>query len=95
MSLNLVIQGFIAVILVGIFYNVWVSTRVYGGIIGRAVRFLGIGMLFITIAVIEKILLNFALLQATPNLSLAQDVLTLLGLFFLAMGFSKLASVAK
>lgn len=95
MPLNLVIQGLIAAILIGVFYNVWASTKAYGGLIGKAIRFLGIGMLFITIAVIEKILINFSVVDATPNLNLVQDVLTLIGLFFLASGFSKLASIAK
>ncbi len=95
MSFSLIIQGLIAAILIGVFYNVWASTKAYGGLIGKAIRFLGIGMLFITIAVIEKILINFSVLVATPNLSLAQDILTLIGLFFLAAGFSKLASIAK
>lgn len=92
---NIVIQGLIGAIIIGVFYNFWVSSRAYGGIIGRAVRLLGIGMLFITIAVLEKMMINFSVIMASPNLALAQDVLNLIGLFFLARGFSVLASASK
>lgn len=95
MHLSLFIQGLIAAILIGMFYNVWASTKAYGGLIGTAIRLFGMGMLFITVAVIEKILLNFGVVETTTNLNLIQDIFTLVGLFFLALGFSKLASIAK
>ena len=95
MEFNVLIQGTIAAILIGMFYNVWISTKAYGGMIGTAVRFLALGLLFITIAVIEKILLNFGIIIPSLELNLTQDILTLIGLFFLAMGFSRLASAAK
>ncbi len=94
-SFSLLIQGLIAVIVIGIFHNLWVTTRLYGGLIGAAVRFLGIGILLITIAVLEKVFVNFSIIEATGNLILAQDIFNLLGLFFLARGFSKLAAAAK
>lgn len=92
---NLIIQFFIAIILIGAFYNLWISTRVYGGIIGAAVRLLGLGMLFITISVIEHVLINFKIIETSVNLSLAQDILTIIGLALLSFGFSKLASATK
>ena len=94
-EVNLIIQACIAVIIIGVFYNLWVSTKVYGGIIGSAIRLLGIGMLFVTIAVIERVLINFSIIQTSPDLALAQDVLNLVGLIFLGLGFSKLASATK
>jgi hypothetical protein len=92
---NLIIQGFIAAIIVGVFYNLWSTTKIYGGIIGKAIRLLGFGMLFITIAVIERVLINFAIVVPTPNLALAQDILNLFGLIFIAAGFSRLAAATK
>ncbi|MBI3952426.1 MAG: hypothetical protein HY336_00540 [Candidatus Doudnabacteria bacterium] len=90
-----IIQGLIIAIIVGVFYNFWASSKAYGGIVGRAIRFFGIGMLFITISVLEKILINFGVTDQTPNLALVQDVLNLIGLLLLARGFSVLASAAK
>ncbi|MBI4049276.1 MAG: hypothetical protein HY395_00450 [Candidatus Doudnabacteria bacterium] len=95
MEFNILIQGIIIAILIGMFYNIWVSSRAYGGIIGSAVKWLGLGMLFITISVIEKALLNYGIITANLELNLAQDILTLIGLFFLAIGFSTLARAAK
>ena len=43
---NLMIQALILVIIIGVFYNLWSSTKMYGGIIGSAIRLIGIGMLF-------------------------------------------------
>ena len=43
---NLYIQIFIGIILVGVFYNIWSSTKAYGGLIGMAIRLLGVGMPF-------------------------------------------------
>ncbi len=92
---NLIIQGLIAVIILGVFYNLWVSTKVYGGIIGRAIRLLGVGMIFVAIAVIERVLINFSILETSSNISIAQDIMNLIGLIFLGLGFSKLASGTK
>ncbi|HEV8601504.1 MAG TPA: hypothetical protein VGQ87_02805 [Patescibacteria group bacterium] len=93
--INILLQGFIAVILIGVFYNVWLTSKSYGGLIGHAIRYLGFGLLFVTLGVIEKILVTFQVIEFTINLSMLQDALTLIGLIFLALGFSKLASIAK
>jgi hypothetical protein len=89
------VQGLVLVIIIGGFYSLYSSTKAYGGLIGKAIRFLGIGMLFIIIAVIEKILLNFGILHSAITLSLTQDAFNLLGVFFLGLGFSRLAAAAK
>ena len=94
-EINWVLQALVVVIIIGVFYNLYATTKVYGGLIGAAIRYLGIGMLLVTVAVIEKVLFNFGIVRATANLSLYQDLLVLIGLFFLGVGFSKLASAAK
>jgi hypothetical protein len=92
---SLIIQALIGVIIVGVFYNLWVSTRMYGGIIGTAIRLLGVGMLFVTIATFERVLVNFNIIQSSINLAIAQDIFNVIGLVFLGLGFSKLASGTK
>ena len=94
MQMNFVVQGLMVAIVIGMFYNLWASTRAYGGLIGKAIRLLGVGILFISIAVIERVIGNFNIVDSL-FLSVAQDVLNLLGLFFLAFGFSKLAAASK
>ena len=94
-EINLLIQGFIAIIIIGMIYSLWVTTRAYGGLIGRALRFIGFGIMFISIAVLEKMLVNFGVIQSSSNLSLAQDSFTLIGLVLVSFGFSKLAAASR
>ena len=77
------------------FYTVWATTRAYGGMIGNSIRLLAFGILFITIAVIEKILINFQIIEDLANASMIQDVLNLIGLALLFWGFKKLASASR
>lgn len=94
-ELNNILQALIVVILIGMLYSLWLTTRAYGGIIGHAVRLIGIGITLVSVVVLEKMLLNFNVILNSSNLQIAQDVLTLLSLLFLSWGFKKLASVAK
>jgi hypothetical protein len=90
-----IVQALIVVILIGLFYSLWKTTQAYGGVIGSAIRFIGVGMILIAIVVLEKMLINFNAIVVSTNLQLAQDTLTLLSLMFLSWGFKRLASVAK
>jgi hypothetical protein len=72
-----------------------VSTRVYGGVIGKAIRLIGVATLFVAVSAIEKVLVNFGVIDPSLMLSTIQDVMTLLSLIFLGLGFSKLASAGK
>jgi hypothetical protein len=95
LNINLIVQGLIASIIIGMFYIVWVTTRAYGGMIGKSTRFLAFGILFISVSVIEKMLINFNVIKMTTELSLLQDVLNLIGLALLAWGFSKLSAATR
>jgi hypothetical protein len=94
-ELNNILQALIVVILIGMLYSLWKTTNAYGGIIGNAVRLIGVGITLISIVVLEKMLINFSVVENSANLHIAQDVLTLLSLLFLSWGFKKLAAVAK
>lgn len=94
-SANLIIQGCIAVVIIGVFYNLMVTTKAYGGIIGKALRFIGIGILFFSLSAIEHALVNFAIIKPAMTFAIVQDSMTLIGLIFLGFGFSKLASASK
>lgn len=94
-DLNLIIQGLLAAVIIGMVYSVWATTRAYGGLIGKAVRLLGFGIVFIIIEVIEKMLINFGAIKMTSNLAMTEDILIIIGLFFLTIGFSRLAVAAK
>lgn len=89
------------VAVIGVLYSLWRTTRAYGGIIGQGLRRFGIGIMFLSVEALDRIAQNFAssdlLLSFVPKyyLSNAHDALLLLGLCFLALGFSKLSTAAK
>lgn len=92
---NFIIQCLVAVIIAGTFYNLWTSTKVYGGLIGKAVRLFGFGTLFVTLSIIETLLVTFMVIDNTPRLAIAQQIMNLLGIACLGMGFSTLVSATK
>ncbi len=94
-ELNNVLQALIVVIMIGMLYTVWHTARAYGGLIGKAVHMVGIGITLVSAVVLEKIIVNFGVVENTVNLVLIQDVLTLASLVFLFIGFRRLAQVGK
>jgi hypothetical protein len=88
-------QGLIVVIILGMFYNLWNSTRIYGGLIGKAIRLLGLGTVFITLSIIEHLLVTFTVVENTTTIAIAQEIMNLFGIAFLGLGFSKLVSATK
>ncbi len=92
---NILIQGFVAVIILGVFVSLRLSTKLYGGIIGVAIRLFGLGTMFVTLAIIERLLVDLEILPPSPSLVIAQYIFYLLGLACLGLGFSKLASGTK
>ncbi|MBX4187073.1 MAG: hypothetical protein KW802_02320 [Candidatus Doudnabacteria bacterium] len=72
-----------------------ISTKAYGGIVGTAIRLIGIGIVFFAISAIEHALVSFAIIMPTLQSAMLQDIMSLVGLVFLGLGFSKLASGTK
>jgi len=92
---DVVIQVLIAVIIIGMFLNLRSSTKLYGGIIGKAVRLFGLGTLFITLSIIEHLLVTFLVIDNTLGIAIAQEIMDLVGLALLGLGFSQLVSATK
>jgi hypothetical protein len=90
-----IIHGFVLIVALGVYYNLWTSTKLYGGLIGKAIRFIGIGMLFFTVAVIERILLNFQIVQDSVQVGMIQDIMNVVGLALLFYGYLKLAAATR
>jgi len=91
----MVIQVLIAVIIIGMFLNLKHSTEIYGGLIGKAVRLFGLGTLFITLSIIEHLLVTFLVIENSQTIAIAQEIMNLLGLAFLGLGFSQLVAATK
>ncbi|MBI4054178.1 MAG: hypothetical protein HY397_02510 [Candidatus Doudnabacteria bacterium] len=88
-------------VLIGVFFNLWKTTKVYGGIIGQGLRRIGIGIVFLAIEAIDRVAENFSgygivagLVGRDYNI-FTHDFILLLGLFFISMGFVKFSSVLK
>ena len=94
-NVNFLIQVLLVLVIALVFNNLLITTRLHGEGMRKSVRLLGIGILFISISVIEVLLINFSILEPDLNLSLLKDSLSLVGLIFLAKGFSTLTSTNK
>lgn len=92
---DVVIQALIAMIIIGMFLNLRAGTKLYGGMIGKAIRLFGLGTLFITLSIIEHLLITFLVIENTPGIAIAQEVMNLIGLACLGLGFSQLVSATK
>ncbi|OGE73715.1 MAG: hypothetical protein A3C49_00690 [Candidatus Doudnabacteria bacterium RIFCSPHIGHO2_02_FULL_42_25] len=92
---NILIQSLIAIIIIGVFYNLMMSTKLYGGIIGKAVRLIGVATMLVAVASIENVLLKFKIVEHSLTASVFQDLLILVSLVLLGIAFSKLGSVNK
>src|SRR3989344_2283394 len=78
-----------------VFYNLMMSTKLYGGIIGKAVRLIGVATMLVAVASIENVLLKFKIVEHSLTASVFQDLLILVSLVLLGIAFSKLGSVNK
>ncbi len=90
-----IIYALIAIVIAGVYYNLVQTTKLYGGIIGQAVRLIGVATLCIAIASINNVLLKFNVIRPSLPSSIFQDLLIVISLILLGLAFSKLASVSK
>lgn|SRR3989338_2577664 len=97
MSLVLVIQVLVVIIIFGIVYSLWQTTKSYGGLIGGALKWIGIGMVFFSLEALDRVLGNLSFVNSfgLADPSSVHNVILLLGLLFSAIGFSKLTKIAK
>ena len=96
----LVLQGLIFVIIIGVIYSLWATTKSYGGAIGSAPKWIGVGILFFTVEALDRIFGTLADLSFVNSLEFTDPVLLhhslmFLGLLFSGIGFSKLTRAAK
>lgn len=97
MSFQPIIQGFAAVIIIGVGYSLWRTTHSYGGLVGGALKWIGLGMIFFSVEALSRALGSLSFLDSlgTAYAELAHNVLLLLGLASSGIGFSKLTKIAK
>ncbi len=97
MDFTIIIQGLVIVIIIGVVYSLWQTTKSYGGLIGAALKWIGLGMAFFSLEALDRVLGNYGFIKSFGFLSsdLIHNIVLLLGLLFSAIGFSRLTKVAK
>ena len=88
-------------VLIGVFFNLWKTTRAYGGIIGSGLRRIGVGISFLAVEAIDRVTFSFSGKTIITGFlgqeygPIAHDLVFLLGLFFITLGFLKFSSALK
>ena len=98
--MTLVLQGLVLIIIIGVVYSLWQTTKSYGGVIGSALKWIGVGILFFTVEALDRIFGTLANVSFVNTISIAEpavlhNLLLLFGLLFSGIGFSKLTRAAK
>lgn len=96
----LILQGLVLVIIIGVVYTLWETTKAYGGSIGAALKWIGVGIVFFSVEAFDRIFgalgdFSFVSSLEVADPALVHNGLLLLGLLFSGIGFSKLTRVAK
>ncbi len=86
---------------VGVLYNLWRTTRAFGGIIGQGLRMIGLGIVFLSVEALDRVAQSFTdtgiisgLVSYNLNTTVHNSIFVL-GLFFVALGFIRLSSAVK
>lgn len=92
--LSLVVVG-------GIIYNLWVTISGFGGLIGAALRYVGIGVFLLALNTLDEVIEGLTEVGSETLLGngvvhdVVHDGLVLVGFVLLAVGLSKLSKVVK
>lgn len=97
MSPALLIQIFYVVVIVGMVYSLWKTTKAYGGLIGDAIKWIGLGMIMFSLEALDRVLGSYSFVYslASANAELWHNLIMLVGLLFSAIGFSRLSKITK
>jgi hypothetical protein len=87
-------------VIVGSVYNLWRTTRAFGGIIGEGLRRIGVGSLILVVVALDRLALNFKVgiisgLVSKGYQSLVHDLLLIAAMFFILVGYRRLLSIAN
>ena len=97
MSIQTVVQILAVIIILGMLYSLWQTTRAYGGLIGAGLRWIGLGMVVFSLEALDRVLGNLSYISSfsSGNPELAHNIVLLLALIFSGIGFSYLTKVTK
>ncbi|HLC44414.1 MAG: hypothetical protein A2722_02435 [Candidatus Doudnabacteria bacterium RIFCSPHIGHO2_01_FULL_50_11] len=96
-----IVSMLLVAVIIGVVYNLWKSTRAFGGIIGQGLRQIGFGILFLVIEALDRVSVHFSNTGLVAGFApqgyegLVHDLLFLLGLLFVSLGFIKFSKALK
>ncbi len=97
MEIQVIVQGLVIIVIVGVVYSLWQITRAYGGLIGSGLRWIGLGMIFFSLEALDRVLQNLSFITsfARGNAEMIHNLVLLLGLISVVIGFQRLTKIAK
>lgn len=97
MSLTLLVRVFIVIIVLGVIYSLWRTTKAYGGLIGSGLKWIGLGIVFFSLESLDRVLGGLSFLGSLNpgNPEAVHNIVLILGLFFTGIGFSQLVKITK
>lgn len=97
MDLKLLIEAFVIIIIIGVVYSLWQTTRLYGGLIGVALKWISLGMIFFSLEALDRVLgpLSFIKSFALESADTVHNIILMMGLVLCGIGLSRLMRIAK
>jgi len=89
------------IVVVGVLINLWRTTRKYGGIVGQALRLIGTGIAVLSVEALDRATQSLAGqgiiagITSEPFTQVTHDLILVLALFFVTLGFVKFYSATK
>lgn len=100
-ALQVLIQLITLIVVGGILYNLLATVSGFGGLIGKALKFIGAGVLFLSLETLDQ-LSEHIIGYGSENIfgegiahNIAHHSATLIGFFFLAWGLMNFAKIVK
>lgn len=95
--LTLLVRLFVIVIILGVVYSLWRTTKTYGGLVGSGLKWLGLAIVFFSLESLDRVLGGLSFLDSLnpDSPEVVHNVVLIFGLLFSGLGFSQLLKITK
>ena len=97
MNSALLVRLFVIIIIIGVVYSLWKTTKAYGGVIGSGLKWIGLGIVFFSLESLDRVLWNLSFIDplSPANAESIHNLVLLFGLLCSGIGFSRLTKITK
>lgn len=97
MIFPLLVRSFVIVIIIGVVYSLWRTTKAYGGLIGSGLKWIGLGIVLFSLESLDRVLGNLSFIDplSAQNAESIHNVVLVFGLLFSGIGFSRFIKTTK